>query len=84
MKLLYFARIREQIGLSEEQISPPATVGTIGELIDWLKTRGENYSAALENDRIVRVAIDRNHVESRSAPIDQATEIALFPPMTGG
>lgn len=84
MKLVYFAWIRERIGTGEEEIDPPGDVGTVGELIAWLKTRGEEFQAALEHEAMVRVAIDQEHVEDRSTPIADAREIAFFPPMTGG
>ena len=41
MKAVYFAWVRERIGKSEEEISPPAEVATVGELIAWLSRRGE-------------------------------------------
>ena len=84
MKLVYFAWIRERVGTGEEEITPPGDVATVGELLDWLKTRGEEFEAALEYDSMVRVAIDQEHVDDRTTPIAGAREIALFPPMTGG
>ena len=36
MKLLYFAWVRERVGLAEEEIDPPAGVATVGELVAWL------------------------------------------------
>jgi molybdopterin synthase sulfur carrier subunit len=83
MKALYFAWVRERIGRAEEDISPPAEVATVGELISWLKERGEGYDIAFENSRVIRAAIDKAHVP-HSAPIAGAREIAFFPPMTGG
>jgi molybdopterin synthase sulfur carrier subunit len=59
-------------------------VTTVSGLLKWLKTRGEEYAAALEHDSVVRVAINQEHVGDRNAPIGGAREIALFPPMTGG
>ncbi|MCT8971966.1 molybdopterin converting factor subunit 1 [Microbaculum marinisediminis] len=83
MKALYFAWIRERTGLAEEVIEPPATVKTAGDLIDWLKGRGEEFEYAFGDEHVVRIAIDRAHVQ-RDAPIEGAREIAFFPPMTGG
>jgi sulfur-carrier protein len=84
VKLVYFARIREQIGLAEERLDPPPEVTSIAELIGWLRTRGDTYAAALEHDETIRVAIDHELVEDRATPLAGAGEIALFPPMTGG
>lgn len=84
MKLVYFSWIRERLGTAEEEISPPPEVATVGDLIGWLKTRGEAFEHVLEHDQVIRVAIDHEHVGDRDAPIAGASEIALFPPMTGG
>ncbi|HMK71626.1 MAG TPA: molybdopterin converting factor subunit 1 [Xanthobacteraceae bacterium] len=83
MKLLYFAWVRERVGKAEEQIDPPAGVGTVGELMAWLAARDEQYAYAFENRNVIRAAIDRSHVRA-DAPIAGAGEIAFFPPMTGG
>jgi len=83
MKLLYFAWVRERVGKPEEEIDPPANVRTVGELVAWLKQRGEEYDYAFENAHVIRAAIDRTHVKS-DAQIAGAREIAFFPPMTGG
>jgi molybdopterin synthase sulfur carrier subunit len=80
---MYFAWLRERIGKAEEEIDPPANVRTVGDLISWLSERGEEYSYAFENPKVVRAAIDHNHVRSE-AGIAGAREIAFFPPMTGG
>lgn len=82
MKLVYFAWVREQVGHAEEDVDLPADVATIGDLLGWLATRGENY-ALFENAAALRAAINQEHV-SHSEPIRGAREIAIFPPMTGG
>jgi sulfur-carrier protein len=83
LKVLYFAWVRERIGKAEEEIEPPTDVATIGQLIAWLAGKGEQYAYAFENPKVIRAAIDRNHVRA-DAPIAGAGEIAFFPPMTGG
>jgi molybdopterin synthase sulfur carrier subunit len=49
----------------------------------WLAGRGEQYAHAFENPKVIRAAIDRNHVRADTR-IAGAGEIAFFPPMTGG
>jgi molybdopterin synthase sulfur carrier subunit len=83
MKLVYFAWVRERIGRNEEEITLPGGVTTVADLLDWLKSRGEGYEAALARPEVIRVAIDHEHV-MHSAPLAGASEVALFPPMTGG
>ncbi|HEV2000765.1 MAG TPA: molybdopterin converting factor subunit 1 [Xanthobacteraceae bacterium] len=83
MKLLYFAWIRERVGKPEEDVALPASVTTVGELVEWLKGRGEEYAHAFDNPKVVRAAIDKVHARAE-AKIAGAREVALFPPMTGG
>ena len=83
MKLYYFAWIREQIGKSSEEIDLPETVTTIADLIDWLAKRGPEYKEALANRDTIKTAINQTHV-SHETSLAGATEIALFPPVTGG
>ncbi|NJL50711.1 MAG: molybdopterin converting factor subunit 1 [Blastochloris sp.] len=83
MKLVYFAWVRERVGLAEETMELPAEVSTIAELVAWLKRRGEGYEAAFADPAVVRAAIDRSHVKPDAA-LSGAREVAFFPPMTGG
>ncbi len=83
IKLRYFAWVRERVGKAEEDVDVPTTVRTASELMTWLSGRGEEYAHAFANPKIIRVAIDRSHVQP-GAPIAKAVEIAFFPPMTGG
>ncbi len=83
MKAVYFAWVRERIGLAEEEIDPPASVATVGDLVDWLSRRDERYAHAFENPKVIRAALDRAHVKP-DARIAGAREVAFFPPMTGG
>ena len=83
LRLVYFAWVRERIGLTEETVTPPAGTATIADLVRWLKTRGEGYELAFENEAVVRAAIDQTHAKPAAA-ITGAREIAFFPPMTGG
>ena len=83
MKLIYFAWVRERIGKPEEDIDLPDNVKTVGDLLLFLKGRGEEYEAALQVPKVIRVAINQEHAEHDEL-IAGAREIALFPPMTGG
>ncbi|WP_201863467.1 molybdopterin converting factor subunit 1 [Microvirga soli] len=83
MKLVYFAWVRERVGKTDEDIEVPENVGTVADLVRWLKGRGEEYGYAFENEGVVRAAIDHVHVKPE-ASIAGAREIAFFPPMTGG
>ena len=81
MKVLYFAWLRERIGISGEDVVTSAA--TVSELIEELKQREDRYALAFSDLASVRVAVDQEMVEY-DHPITGATEIAFFPPMTGG
>jgi molybdopterin synthase sulfur carrier subunit len=83
MRVLYFAWLREKIGLSEEALAPPPELETVAALIGWLKARGAGYRAAFADEKLVRCAVDQAFVGA-DAPIAGAEEIAFFPPVTGG
>ena len=82
-KILYFAWLRERVGLEEEYVDLPPELTDIDSLLDWLATRGEGYAHALENKDVVRVALDMKH-KPHTTTLGNPREIALFPPMTGG
>jgi molybdopterin synthase sulfur carrier subunit len=83
MKLIYFAWVRERIGVADEEVELPPEVRTVGDLLLWLQGRGDGYAAALAEPKAIRVAINQEHVDHRET-VAGAREIALFPPMTGG
>lgn len=83
MKLLYFAWIREKIGIQGEEIELTDDIQTVSDLIDFLEQKGPEYKLAFENKKLIQVAIDHNHVK-HSQLLAGASEVAFFPPMTGG
>ncbi len=83
MKILYFARLRQIIGRGQEEIDVPADVKTVSALIDYLKGQDEGIAAAFADLRTLKVAINQSHA-SLDASLVGATEVAFFPPVTGG
>jgi molybdopterin synthase sulfur carrier subunit len=83
VKLLYFAWLRQKIGVSEEELSVPSSVATVAALIDCLKSRGAGYEAAFRDLKALRVAVNQQHSRFDAA-IGPNDEIAFFPPVTGG
>ena len=83
VKLVYFAWVRERVGRTEEEVELPDGIATVADLVRWLKSRGEEYAYAFENEAVVRAAVDHSHVKPDAA-VAGAREIAFFPPMTGG
>jgi molybdopterin synthase sulfur carrier subunit len=83
MKILYFAWVRARVGVAEESVAPPTGVATVGQLIEWLKTRSPGHAEALQNAALVRVAVNQDFAKP-DHPVRAGDEIAIFPPVTGG
>lgn len=83
MKILYFARFRQIIGRGADEIEVPADVGNVTTLIDFLKARDERVAQAFADLRTLKVAINQTHT-TLDASLVGATEVAFFPPVTGG
>jgi len=83
MTLMYFAWLKQKIGMGEEELTPHDNVVTVADLIDWLCSRGDNFATAFEDRDVIRVAINQEFAELDD-PIAGAAEIAFFPPVTGG
>jgi len=79
--VLYFAWLRERIGVPREVIETNAA--TVADLVAELRTREERYALAFSDLAAVRVALDQELSEF-DAPLAGVREVAFFPPMTGG
>ncbi len=79
--VMYFAWVRERIGLPREQVETQAA--TVAELVAELRTREERYEVAFADLASLRVAVDQELTDFE-APLKGAREVAFFPPMTGG
>tara|TARA_B110000037_G_C16807146_1_gene378004 strand:- start:123 stop:368 length:246 start_codon:yes stop_codon:yes gene_type:complete len=81
MNVLYFAWVRERIGIPREQVETSAA--TVADLVAELRLREERYELAFSDLTALRVAVDQKLTDF-DAPLDGVREIAFFPPMTGG
>lgn len=79
--VLYFAWVRERIGLPRERVDTSAP--TVAALIEELRAREERYEAAFADLASLRVALDQELADF-DAPLAGVREVAFFPPMTGG
>ena len=80
VKILYFASLKEAIGMAGETIELPVGVTTVGALRDWLVTQGREKLASAKN---LRCAVNQD-MAGLDAPVREGDEIAFFPPVTGG
>ena len=77
----YFASVREAVGRGVEQVHTSA--GSLAALRDELIARGPAYAEALARGRSVRMALNQVMVDE-SAALADGSEVAFFPPVTGG
>ncbi len=83
MKLVYFARVREAIGLDGEDRDLPLNILTVADCVDWLSAESAGYAAAFADRDKLRFALDQQMVWEGTA-LEGAQELAIFPPVTGG
>ena len=83
INILYFARIKEAVNYSTEELELPDDVLTITALKNWLSLRGEIWAKLFDGKQLVRAAINHNLVDDL-AKIQPNDEVAFFPPVTGG
>lgn len=83
MQILYFAWVRQKVGLAEEQVSPPAEVRDIAGLVAWLAARSPGHAAAFAQPKQIRAAVNQDFC-AFDHPVAPGDEIAFFPPVTGG
>ncbi|MFT4149902.1 MAG: molybdopterin converting factor subunit 1 [Paracoccaceae bacterium] len=81
IQVLYFAGLRERIGLSRETVETQAQ--TVAALIDQLAAMDEGHALAFADRAAIRAAVDQDLADP-DTPITGAREVAFFPPMTGG
>ena len=81
MQVLYFAWLRERIGIPKEQVETSAA--TVAELVAELRGREERYALAFSDMASIKIAVDQELVDM-NASLKGVREVAFFPPMTGG
>ncbi|MEE9454742.1 MAG: molybdopterin converting factor subunit 1 [Paracoccaceae bacterium] len=81
MQILYFAWLRERIGVPREELE--STALTVADLVAELRSKDPRYDLAFADMRAVRVALDQQ-LSDLDAPLAGVREVAFFPPMTGG
>lgn len=82
LKLLFFARLRETLGVSRDSftLNAPATVA---DLLGALRDRGGVWATELATGRNFRIAVNQEMADLNT-PLSEGDEVALFPPVTGG
>lgn len=83
MKILYFAKIKEIIGKSEDSIDIDEQT-TVIDIIEKLKLIDESYKLAFKDLKSIKCSINCDYINSLETKVTNKDEIAFFPPVTGG
>ncbi|HYZ34985.1 MAG TPA: molybdopterin converting factor subunit 1 [Crenalkalicoccus sp.] len=83
MRVLYFAWVRQRIGLAEEEVAPPPAVRDVAGLVAWLAARSPGHAAAFADAKQIRAAVNQDFAPP-DHPVAAGDEVAFFPPVTGG
>jgi len=83
IRIRYFARLRERLATSEEQLDWSAQTATVAALRRQLCARGGVWAEMLGADAIVLAAVEQDLAHPET-PILDGQEVAFFPPVTGG
>jgi len=83
IKILYFARLREQLATAGEELPAAAGLATVGDLAALLRGRGGIWSDLLAEGETILAAVNQEMARPET-PIKDGDEVAFFPPVTGG
>ena len=83
MKISYFAKIREMIGRDQDEIDVPSHALSVDDIVSYLITLDTIYAHAFADKSKLRFALD-NELVGPQSPVEDADELAIFPPVTGG
>lgn len=81
--ILYFASLREGLGVERESVELPDGVVDAGGLLAWLRQRGGMWQELLAEGRAVRIAVNQTMADGQTV-VGPRAEVAFFPPVTGG
>lgn len=81
--LLYFASLREKVGVSREELALAPGSATVASLVEQLRSRDSRWTEAFTNCKAWRVAVNQQ-MASLATPLKPGDEVAFFPPVTGG
>ena len=83
IEILYFARIKEMLGVGREQVNLSENIKDIASLIDYLcDARDAKWASALQQENLL-MAVNQIMVKADHG-LREGDEVAFFPPVSGG
>ena len=83
IQLRFFASVREALNLTQETVELPESVASVGDVRDYLRTRGGKWEEVLGEGKALRMAYNQI-MTTADQPVTEDCEVAFFPPVTGG
>jgi molybdopterin synthase sulfur carrier subunit len=83
VRILYFARLREEMGITQEMFDLPLETCDVDSLRAQLIARGGASAVAFAAGKAVRVSVNQDLARG-DTPVKAGDEVAFFPPVTGG
>lgn len=81
--ILYFAWLKERVGAGQEDVTPPAHVRTVADLVAYLAALDDRHAHAFRDQKTVRCAVNQEFADPATI-LNPGDEVAFFPPVTGG
>jgi sulfur-carrier protein len=83
IRVLYFARLREQLGRDGETLEGAAAPPDLAALMAQFQARGGVWAEAFGGGQGLMMAVNQEMADPATA-IGDGDEVAFFPPVTGG
>jgi len=83
IKIKYFARLSEALGVKAEEIEFGDGSESVEAVIQLLIDRGEPWASEFADDTNFLVAVNHEMCD-RDTILNENNELAFFPPVTGG
>ena len=80
IKVLFFAKLREELRINELDIEYKAEVASIRDLLSCLR---QEYQQ-IDNVKNIKAAVNQELVLDWDLSLNDGDEVAFFPPITGG
>lgn len=83
IRLLYFASLRDRLGVDKEELALPEEVKDVAALRRYIAARGAPWNQVFDEEETVLAAVNQEMAQD-DTPVRDGDEVGFFPPVTGG